>query len=488
MLTTTTNHPHQRRGFTLIELLMVIAIIGIMLTMSLVVMFGITDQASEEATNTTIQKVNRLLELRIDAFNRAFPGIQANWETAFIGHVAREVADRESVPPARVEALLKRFAEGSPVWQILAKKAAYRFEFPQRIEEILAGAPFDNNQITFTASGSTLNNPIPDTLERKLLRPIATQQLIDGYDGVAPNLAPSVDDITRRTNTLWNKHMQDRTTESSELLYFFLFHSGNFGSAEVSRDEFTEKEIADTDSDGLPEFVDAWGQPLRFYRWPTRIMDPSLPLTAFAPNFASESDPTDLRTTLSVDRAPVVVGVREVDLRERNVADLLIKGLPRKLEFTDAYIAAACGSKTDRPGIVDVELIIPPDPLLRDPDDPAGLLYSLLETGIPAGDFPIDLSWEFNEANYHTPDTFHAPLIVSAGLDGILGLYEPFDVGTVTDIRRGNLAQYNPDPDGDGTKFFEHLAVADQQAELNQILDVLSDSLTNRNRRSGGRR
>ncbi len=462
------------RGFTLIELLMVIAIIGIMLTMSLVVMFGITDQASEEATNSTIQKVNRLLELRIDSFNRAFPGNSAQWESAFISHIAREVATREGVPQARAEALLNRFAEGSPVWQILAKKASYRFEFPQRIEEILAGAPFNND-----SNGNT----IPDSLEVKLLRPTAEQQLRNGYDSIPPNASPTAGDITTRMNALWAIHNLDRTSESSELLYFFLFHSGNFGSAEVSRDEFTEKEIADTDGDGLREFVDAWGQPLRFYRWPTRLIDPSLPLGAFAPNFATENDTTDLMTVLSVDRTRVDVGVREVDQLERNVAELLIKGLPRKLEFTNAYITAACSSKTDRPGITDVDVIIPPDPLLRDPDDPAGLLYSLLESGIPTGNFAVDLSWEFNEQNYHTPDTFHAPLIVSPGLDDELGLFEPFDQAEL-----GNLARYNVDPDGDGTPFFAHPTVAQQQAELNEVLDILSDNLTNRNRRSGGRR
>ena len=474
MLTTTTNHPHQRRGFTLIELLMVIAIIGIMLTMSLVVMFGITDQASEEATNSTIQKVNRLLELRIDAFNRAFPGVSANWETAFISHVAKEVATRESVPQARVEAILKRFAEGSPVWQILAKKAAYRFEFAQRNEELILGAPGNND---------TNSNTIPHTLELKLLRPIAEQQLKDGIGLTAPNLTPNATDVTTRMNALWTKHTANRGSESSELLYFFLFHSGNYGSAEVARDDFTEKEIADTDGDGLPEFIDAWGQPLRYYRWPTRLIDPSLPLTTFAPNFATENDSTDLKTILSVDQARVDVGMREVDLLERNVADLLIKGLPRKLQFTDAYITAACSSRTNRPGITDVDVIVPPDPLLRDPDDPAGLLYSLLESGIPAGDFTISLGWEFNEQKYHTPDTFHAPLILSAGLDGKTGLYEPNDEANL-----GNLARYNVDPDGDGTPFFAHATVAQQQAELNEIIDDLSDNLTNRNRRSGGRR
>ena len=37
--------------------------------------------------------------------------------------------------------------------------------------------------------------------------------------------------------------------------------------------EFTAQEVADTDDDGLLEFVDAWGEPLRFYRWPTRMID-----------------------------------------------------------------------------------------------------------------------------------------------------------------------------------------------------------------------
>jgi hypothetical protein len=177
------------------------------------------------------------------------------------------------------------------------------------------------------------------------------------------------------------------------------------------------------------------------------------------------------------------VGVREVDQPERAMADLLIKGLPRKLVFTNDYIDAACNSRIDRPGIIDVDVIVPPDPLLRDPDDPAGLLYSLLESGIPTGDFPIDVSWEFNEQKYHTPDTFHAPLIVSAGLDGNTGLYDPNDEPNL-----GNLARYNVDPDGDGTPFYAYATVAQQQEELNEIIDTLSDNLTNRNRRSGGRR
>ena len=42
---------------------------------------------------------------------------------------------------------------------------------------------------------------------------------------------------------------------------------GRWGSV-FSRDDFTDREVKDTDGDGLPEFVDAWGQPLQFFRWP----------------------------------------------------------------------------------------------------------------------------------------------------------------------------------------------------------------------------
>jgi prepilin-type N-terminal cleavage/methylation domain-containing protein len=57
-------------------------------------------------------------------------------------------------------------------------------------------------------------------------------------------------------------------TARAEMLYAILVEgSGPWGSV-FSRDEFTDKEVQDTDKDGLPEFVDAWGQPLQFFRWP----------------------------------------------------------------------------------------------------------------------------------------------------------------------------------------------------------------------------
>lgn len=60
-------------------------------------------------------------------------------------------------------------------------------------------------------------------------------------------------------------------TARAEALYAFLIEGfGPLGSV-FSREDFTNKQVMDTDNDGLPEFVDAWGEPLQFYRWPTHF-------------------------------------------------------------------------------------------------------------------------------------------------------------------------------------------------------------------------
>jgi hypothetical protein len=57
-------------------------------------------------------------------------------------------------------------------------------------------------------------------------------------------------------------------TARSEMLYALLVEGqGPLGSV-FKADDFTDKEVQDTDADGLPEFVDAWGNPLQFFRWP----------------------------------------------------------------------------------------------------------------------------------------------------------------------------------------------------------------------------
>ncbi len=95
-----------------------------------------------------------------------------------------------------------------------------------------------------------------------------------GYDMIDNNGDGLVDDYNEgisggnqaqiNANLLAHKH----NTARAEMLYAVLVEGlGPLGSV-FSPDDFTDKEVRDTDGDGLPEFVDAWGQPLQFFRWP----------------------------------------------------------------------------------------------------------------------------------------------------------------------------------------------------------------------------
>jgi hypothetical protein len=61
--------------------------------------------------------------------------------------------------------------------------------------------------------------------------------------------------------------------ESSECLYMILSQA-EIGEASAL-EFFSEREIGDTDQDGMPEILDPWGMPIRFIRWPA-----GFPLTA----------------------------------------------------------------------------------------------------------------------------------------------------------------------------------------------------------------
>lgn len=216
-------------------------------------------------------------------------------------------------------------------------------------------------------------------------------------------------------------------TESAERLYFILTEGEVFGVAPVGAGEFSTSEVSDTDGDGLLEFVDGWGKPLRYYLWPTRLIRPGGPGT------------------------PV----------RRDAATLLISSIPPRPPTT-AQI----------------------DELDQDPDDPVGRMSGELGKTGPA--------LAALEAAYHTPDTYSVPLIVSAGADGILGLFEPTDTANLGDLARIPLgADGQPGVAGvnDDVKI-DMNTTTDDAAELGAAgsdeYEPLTDNITNHNQRAGG--
>ncbi len=382
----------------MVELLIVIGIIAILMSLTFSVMYNLAAQAESEATATTIRKIDAILQQRIEAFNRAFKGNRAE---AAASIVQVKLAQQNI------------FGVRDEVIEILAKKRSFRFEFPQRMAE---------RYVEEHASTSSLVPGMADSVFKAIAAPYARDQLI-----AEGNPTPTDAAVLSRVTSNWAKHRD--STESAELLYFALTAATSYGVGAADNDRFTEREVADTDEDGLPEFIDAWGQPLRFYRWPTRLIDMNPP-SPFQPDLMDTLDATD---------------VRGIGGLERETAGLLIRGLsPPPLPLPNG--------------------VLPRDLLLTDPDDPVGRLYSELERLNGANGKP-QLALEFNETKYHTPDTYHTPLIVSAGADEDLGLLEPTDDANGN---FGNLAQLKSTP--------------------NSVRDSFTDNITNRNRSAGARR
>lgn len=410
---------------------MVVSIIAVLVSLSVVVMLGVTDSAQEEATIATVRKVSALVDQRAEAFDRAF-NRGGTFQQRYID------ATNALLQEKRV------FGVREEVVKVLARKVAFRHNFPQRHEDLLKLMFSANGRVALTAFRPDDTLAPPGVLNR------------NDIDGNANAIADVVDAtvLSGATNPHTGTNAPNDKTVSSELLYWMLFHSNSFGASPVGADQFTSQEVADTDDDGLLEFIDAYGEPLRFYRWPTRLIDPNTP-SPFQPILTAD-DLTDVQQAVyDGGSGTTVIGSRRVDDLERNAANLLMKGLPP----APTAVPATLIPSSRLPNFA-----VPRDLLLVDPDDPVGRLYAEMER-LNGVDGRPQLSLEYNETWYHSPETYHVPLVVSAGPDLTLGLYEPSDTGNL-----GNLAMY------------------DQSVSFDEMINQLSDNITNLNRRAGARR
>lgn len=202
-------------------------------------------------------------------------------------------------------------------------------------------------------------------------------------------------------------------TQSAALLYWLLTQSEVYGVAPVDESAFGSAEIKDTDGDGLMEFIDGWGKPLRFYRWPTRLFRCGEDLNDNGTLDTGEDANGNSTLDAAGPSSPII----------RTYVNQIWSGLP-----------AAPTVAGDL------------DPLARDPDDPLGQLLRAVNYGFFTAsqiEIGIPVPAPTPAIPYHTIETYHAFLIVSAGPDGTLGLHEPSEgwangatTGTVTTVGR----------------------------------------------------
>ena len=449
----------QRMAFTLVEILVVLAIIGVLITILGATGTVVIRKAREAATTALLQKIDGLLDERLKGFERA-----------------TKSRDFERIVQQQAQSLETSgiFGVRKSVIAAIARKDHFRRLFPQRWEDLTDGEDLNWNGIADPGENafSSSTNGVPDVLERVPGAVLATLQ----------SQGPAIP--TNPVSAVAARH----ETESAELLYYMLTQMEVLGVPPVGESEFSTSEVRDTDGDGLLEFVDGWGRPLRFYRWPTRLLKPNGVLGPDGqPGVAGSDDDSnglvddaweigwpgsdDYRALNPINTAiPAVASDPNTPyhLPRRDLAGLLIDGVPPK----PITYPAPPGANNMRYRYDTVD---------EDPDDPYGMIVLEMKRlarptypGVPA--INVLALGGYVEGVYPTLDTFHAPLVVSAGADGQLGLLEPYVLA---------------DTNGDGV--FDRFGVLAQAiftgSNPNDIpsttFDALTDNLTNRNRRAG---
>ena len=209
-----------RRGFTLTELLVVITIIGMLAGMSLGALYAARETARVQKTKGTISKLDRIIQAKY-----------AEFKTRRLPITSRRL-------PPRVMAELKL--------QVL--REIIRMEMPDRLNDIVYprwpsgdGQTLADIDAPFKVQAPQDPSPV---VEETLTRTAKARNIFRRVAGNNAFFAPG-----------------DPNYATAECLYLIV------ASDPEAREQFQPDEIGDVDGDGVPEFLDAWGMPIKFLRW-----------------------------------------------------------------------------------------------------------------------------------------------------------------------------------------------------------------------------
>lgn len=233
------NLSRSARGFTLVELLVVIGILGTISSLFIYAYRSARVESQNQKTRTTVEKISDVLNARLLEYEN-YPVPLAIPSTAVPRPVAGARPKQELVERAR----------------LIMLREIIRTEMPDHPDDLKA------TEFWFLQLGTT--NPV-------VIRPVATglvNGLVDVFVPPANVLATSTTSrAVRLFSILSSVARWDQTNANAELLFLIIADSEFDGSTALEM--FGPSEIADTDNDGLKEFVDAFGVPIKWIRWPT---------------------------------------------------------------------------------------------------------------------------------------------------------------------------------------------------------------------------
>lgn len=247
--------PRWRPSFTLVELLIAISIIGIMTGMIMFALLGAQNDARVARTRGTIQKLSDIVLQQWEEYRYKPVDVRINLSSTQVMHPRERARVRMMIlrdnmrmeMPDRITDLLYHPSQYTVVYQEGGNQQVGRLDraLPPRFG------------LLYESLRSTISS-----LRAQGHPQWATLTLVD-LNTLPPVYAggSAVGRYSSQNDGQWYNAVQN-----SELLYLLISSSQYAGSSAL--EFFRPSEVADTDGDGLLEFVDAWGAPISWIRWP----------------------------------------------------------------------------------------------------------------------------------------------------------------------------------------------------------------------------
>ncbi len=235
-----------RSAFTLVELLVTITIISILASLILGVAAVAGETAREARTKQLITRLHTLLMDHYDSFRNRRVEVYATSNTV------SPLAGKQ-LAAARLD----------------ATRNILRMELPDQWSDFIGG-PIESN-----APNRNLSPPTRLTLRRTDAGRVGSDQIRPvPYGEIQVDFPAMARTYFRRYHAGIKPSAtaeEIRANEGAECLYLIVTLACADGEA---RSQFNQNEIGDTDGDGAPEFIDGWGKPVEFVRWPLGSISP----------------------------------------------------------------------------------------------------------------------------------------------------------------------------------------------------------------------